>query len=250
MEISQQNQCQWTRDRRYASPLGGQIMGAPQDDLLECEPPLPVVDLVTGKCKLGKVSRTVFRAPLMLDLTVVCTSGAVVRPPGVTSDTVVPPATVASEGIDVGTSVPVVAAPVPVVEQLSPLVRERVPVIEFPQPLLSEPPELLQVVAAATALPSSPLSGRSSSSSLPTLLWGVADDSSPSFLAGHSQDVPDEGNLFNVSQSVYYCRRRWTNLMNRFLEIRSHMCVVNSFWGQSPHCLCLHMHGRLVLLSC
>ena len=95
-------------------------MGAAQDDLLECEPPLPVVDLVTGKCKPGKVSRTVSRAPLMLDLTVVCTSDAVVPPPGVTSDTVVPPATVASEGIDVGTSVPVVAAPVPVVEQLSP----------------------------------------------------------------------------------------------------------------------------------
>ena len=126
------------------------------------------------------------------------------QPSGVTSDTVVPPATVASQGIDVGTSVPVVAAPVQVVEQLSPPVRERVPVFEFPQPLLSEPPELLQVVAAATALPSSPLSGRSSSSSSPMLPWGAADDSSPPFSpnrvqAGRSQDVPDESSLFNVS---------------------------------------------------
>ena len=81
--------------RRCASPAGGQIMGAAQDDR-ECEPPLPVVDLMTGKCKPGKVSRTVSRTPLTLDLTVVCTSGAVVPPPGVTSDTVLPPATEAS----------------------------------------------------------------------------------------------------------------------------------------------------------
>ena len=60
------------------------------------------------------------------------------------------------------------------------------------------------MVAAATDLPSSPLSGRSSSSSSPTLRGGAADDSSPPFLpnrvqAGRSQNVPDEGSLFNVS---------------------------------------------------
>ena len=37
----------------------------------------------------------------------------------------------ASDGIDVGTSAPVVAAPVPVVEQPSPPVTERVPVKAF-----------------------------------------------------------------------------------------------------------------------
>ena len=52
-----------------------------------------------------------------------CISGVVVPPPAVTFDTVVPLATVASEGIDVGTSAPVIAAPVPVVEQPSPPVR-------------------------------------------------------------------------------------------------------------------------------
>ena len=57
---------------------------------------------------------------------------------------------------------------------------------------MSESPELL------------PLSGRSSSSSSPTLPCGAADDSPQPFSpnrvqAGHSQDVPDEGSLFNVS---------------------------------------------------
>ena len=39
--------------RRCASPPGGQIIGAAQDDR-QHKPPVPVVDLVTGKCKLGK----------------------------------------------------------------------------------------------------------------------------------------------------------------------------------------------------
>ena len=102
--------------RRYASPPGGQFMGAAQADQ-QYDPPLPVVDLVTGRFKPGKVSRTVSRTPLTLDLTVVCSTSAVGPPLGVSSDTVVPPATVANEGIDVGTSVPVVTAPAPVVEQ-------------------------------------------------------------------------------------------------------------------------------------
>ena len=51
---------------------------------------------MTGRCKPGKVSRTVSMTPLTLDLTVVCTTSAVVPPPGVSSDTVVPPATVAN----------------------------------------------------------------------------------------------------------------------------------------------------------
>ena len=70
-----------------------------------------MVDLVTGKFKLGKVSRTVSMTPLMLDLTVVCTSGPVVPPPGVSPHAVLPPATVAINVIDIGTSMPVVAAP-------------------------------------------------------------------------------------------------------------------------------------------
>ena len=108
----------------------------------------------------------------------------------------------ASDGIDVSAESPVVAAPV--LEQPSPPVGERVPVVEFPQPPLLEHPDLLPVVEVATGLPSSPLSGRSSSSSSQTLAWGEVDDSSLPFSpnrvqAGRSQDVPDEGSLFNVS---------------------------------------------------
>ena len=237
---------------RGASPPGGQFMGAAQDDQ-QYDPPLPVVDLVTGRCKLGKVSRTISRTPLTMDLTVVCMTSAVVPPPGVSSDTVVPPATVANDEIDVGTSVPVVTAPAPVVEQPSSAVREGVHVVEPLQPLL-------------------PLSERSSSSSSPTLPWGAAEDLSPPFSpncvqAGCSQDVPDEDSLFNVSPLSprllfrpsrgvsrlrlrgYYCRRRWTTSMIRFWVIRSHMRGVNIFRGQSLQCSCLCMRGRLVRTS-
>ena len=49
-----------------------------------------------------------------------------------------------------------------------------------------------------------PSFGLSSSSSSPTLPWGTAEDSSPSFSPnwvreGHSQNIPGEGSLFNVS---------------------------------------------------
>ena len=57
---------------------------------------------------------------------------------------------------------------------------------------LSESPDLL------------PSFGLSSSSPSTTLPWGTAEDSSPTFSPnrvrdGHSQDIPDEGSLFNVS---------------------------------------------------
>ena len=168
-----------------------------------------MVDLVTGRCKPGKVSRTISRTPFTLDLTVVCMTSAVVPPPGASSDTIVPPAAVANDEIDVRTSVPVVTAPAPVVEQPSSLVREGVHVVEPLQLLL-------------------PLSGRSSSSTSPT----------PNCVhAGCSQDVRDEDSLFNVSPLSpgllfrpsrgvsrlqlrgYYCRRRWTTSMIRFWVI-------------------------------
>ena len=67
--------------RRRASPPGGQIIGAAQDDR-QHGPPAPMVDPVIGKCKPGKVSRTVSTSPLTLDLTVKCTSGVKVPPLG------------------------------------------------------------------------------------------------------------------------------------------------------------------------
>ena len=115
-----------------------------------------------------------------------CTSGVKVPTPGASTQVVLPLATVAGTVTAVGTSTPFVATPAPVVEQPGMHARE------FPTLRLSESPELL------------PSFRLSSSSPSPTLPWGAAEDSSPPFLpnrvqAGHSQDVPDEGSLFNVS---------------------------------------------------
>ena len=125
--------------QRCASPPGGQIIGAAQDDR-QYEPPAPVVDLVTGKCKPGKVSRTVSTTPLTLDLIVVCTSGVKVPPPGVSTQVVLPPATVASTVTAIGMNTPVVAAPAPVVEQLE------IHAGELPKLQLPESPRVASVV--------------------------------------------------------------------------------------------------------
>ena len=179
--------------RRRASPPDVHIVEAAQVGWA-CESPCPIVSIASGKHMPGKVSR----ATLTLDMTVVCTSGvaASAPPPAVTSGPAVVTATVTSDGIDVSAESSIIA-PVPVLEPPSTPVGERVPVVERPQPPLSEPPDLLPVVEVATALPSSPLSER-------TLAWGDADDSSAPLSpnrvqAGRSQDVPDEGSLFNVS---------------------------------------------------
>ena len=102
--------------RRRASPPGGQIIGAAQDDR-QHGPPAPMVDPVTGKCKPGKVSRTVSTSPLTLDLTVKRTSGVKVPPPGASTQVVLPPATVDHAEIAAGTSTPFISTPAPVVEQ-------------------------------------------------------------------------------------------------------------------------------------
>ena len=68
--------------RRRASLLGGQTRGMARVDQRQ-EPQSPVVDLVTGKCKPGKVSRTVSTSPLtLIYLTVMCTPGVEVLQPG------------------------------------------------------------------------------------------------------------------------------------------------------------------------
>ena len=170
--------------RRCASPPGGQTRGAARVDR-QHETPALVVDLKTGKCRPGKVSRTVSASPLMLDLTVMYTSGVMVPPPGVSTQVVLPPVTVAITVTAVGTSTPFVATPAPVVEQPGTQAKE------FPTLRLSESPELLLSF------------GLSSSSPSPTLPWGAADDSSPPFSlsrvqVGHSQDVLDEDSSFSA----------------------------------------------------
>ena len=131
-----------------------------------CDSPCPIVSVASRKRMPGKVSRAISRAPLTLDMTVVCTSGVAttsVPPPVVTSVPAVVTATVTIGGIDASAGSSDVA-PVPVLEpQLTP-VGESVPAVEHSPPPLSESPDLLPVVEVVPAidLPSSPFSGRSS----------------------------------------------------------------------------------------
>ena len=198
---------------------------------------------------------------------------------GVSSDTVAPPATVASEGIDVATSVPVVAAPVPVVEQPSPPVRGGVMSLSFYSRCCRKLPSnfrswrplplclLLLCPEGRPRLPHQRCCGAQRltrrrlfrltvfrrgtlrmfrTKAVCLMCHRFRQDSS----FGHREGVS------RLQLRGYYCRRRWTTSirwttsMIRFLEIRSHMCGVNSFRGQSPHCLYLCMRGRLVLPSC
>ena len=89
--------------RRRASPPDAQIVEAAQVGRA-CESPRPIVSVTSGKRMPGKVSRAISRAPLTLDMTVVCTAGVAAMsmpPPAVTSGPAVFTATVTSEGIDV-----------------------------------------------------------------------------------------------------------------------------------------------------
>ena len=58
--------------RRRDMPPDGPTRRTARSDSQQ-EPSAPAVDLVTGKCKPGKVSRTVFTSALTLDMTVMCT---------------------------------------------------------------------------------------------------------------------------------------------------------------------------------
>ena len=94
--------------RRCANPPGGQTIRMARMDSRQ-EPPAPVVDLVTGKCRPGKVSRTVSTSPLTLDLTVMCTPGTEVLQPGAAAQGVLLPGTVANTVTAFDTSTPAVA---------------------------------------------------------------------------------------------------------------------------------------------
>ena len=132
------------------------------------------------------MSRTVSTSPLTLDMTVSCTLETDILQPGAAAQWVLPPGTTTNPVTGLDTIMPAVATATPVVRQPDPKAKE-VPTLR-----LSESPDLL------------PLFGLSSPSPSPTLPWSTAEDSSPPFSPnrvreGHSQDVPDEGSLFNVS---------------------------------------------------
>ena len=147
------------------------------------------MDLVTGKCKPGKVSRTVSASPLTIDMTVVCTPAPDPVQLGVVAHELPPTETVKTSVTGFDMSTPFVTTPAIVGGERIPQVKK------FPTFDLSESSELL---------PSFGLSSSSFASSSPTLPWGTADDSSPSFSPnrvreGQSQSTPSEGSLFNVS---------------------------------------------------
>ena len=119
-------------------------------------------------------------------MTVVCTPAPDPVQTGVVAHELPPAETVNKSVTGFDTSMPFVATPAIVVGEQIPQVKK------FKTFDLSESSELL------------PSFGLSSSSSSPALSWGTAEDSSPSFSPnhvrdGHSQNVPSEGSLFNVS---------------------------------------------------
>ena len=67
--------------RQRDRPPGGPTRRTARSDSRQ-EPSALAVDLVTGKCKPGKVSRTVSTSPLTLDMTVMCTPEAEILQPG------------------------------------------------------------------------------------------------------------------------------------------------------------------------
>ena len=128
-------------------------------------------------------------SPLTLDITVMCIPEPEILQQMAVTQGVLPPDTVNKTVAGFDTSTPAVATPATVVGKPDPQSKD------FPTLRLSESTDLL---------PSFGLSSSSSSSSSPTLPWGTAEDSSPSFSPnrvreGLSQNGSGEGSLFNVS---------------------------------------------------
>ena len=122
-------------------------------------------------------------------MTVVCTPEADLLQPETVEQELLLADTVNKSVTGFDTSTPFVTTAAILVGQRTP------PVKDFPKLDMSESSELL---------PSFGLSTSSSSSSSPTLPWGTAEHSSPSFSPnrvreGQSQSDQDEGSLFNVS---------------------------------------------------
>ena len=143
-----------------------------------------VADIQEGKSE--KVSRTVSASPLMLDVTVMSTSGVIAPPPEVPVRNVLPLATVVNIMDAVSTGTPFVVPPAPGIER--PVMQAK----DFSTCRLSKSREFL------------PLFRLSASSPAPTLPRDSAKDSSPSLSldrvqVGHSQDGPGEDSSFSGS---------------------------------------------------
>ena len=167
--------------RHRDEPMGSQI-SQPVRPRSRYELSAPTVDLVTGKCKPGKMIRTVSASPLTVDMTVSCKLEPDSVQEGVNADVLPPTDSVGMSAADVNTSTPVVTAPGLGGSD------GRLKSKKSPSGDLSESSDLL------------PSFGWSSSSSSPTLPWGTAENSSPSFSPnrmkeGQSQISPTEDSI-------------------------------------------------------
>ena len=161
------------------------MRGTAQIDGLH-EPHTLGVDVQPSKGRSGKVSRTVSASPLMLDMTVMSSSGVIAPPSEVPVRNVLPLATVVSIMDAVSNGTPFVVPPAPKIKR--PVMQAQ----DFSTCRLSRSREFL------------PLFRLLASSPAPTLPRDSAKDSSPSFSldrvqVGHSQDGPGEDSLFSGS---------------------------------------------------
>ena len=108
--------------RRREGPLGGSIRRPAGPDSRQ-ELSAPVVDPVTGKCRPGKVSRTVSTSPLTLDMTVVCTPDPDLLQWEAVAQELLPAYTVNRSVTGFDTSTPFVATPAIVMGQQIPHVK-------------------------------------------------------------------------------------------------------------------------------
>ena len=109
----------------------------------------PEVNLVTGKCKPGKVSKTVSTSPLTLDMTVVCTPDPGPLQPGAVAQELLLAETVNKSVTGFDTSTPFVPTPAIVMGQQMPQVKN------FPTLDLSESSELLPSIGLSSSSSSS-----------------------------------------------------------------------------------------------
>ena len=167
----------------------GSQRGQPMRPRSRHELSAPTVDLVTGKCKPGKMIQTVSASPLTVDMTVSCKPEPDSMQQVVNAGVLPLTDSVGMSVADVNTSTAVVMPPGLGGSD------ERLMSRKSPPGDLSESSELL---------PSFGWPSSSSSSSSPTLPWGTAENSPPSFSPnrvkeGQSQISQSLDSLFNVS---------------------------------------------------
>ena len=206
------------------------------------EPSAPAVDLVTGKCRPGKVSRTVSTSPLTLDLTVSCTPETDILQPGAAAQGVLPPGTATNSVTGFDTSTPAVATATSVVRQPDPKAKE-VPTLGCQSPrtcfLRSD---------CRLRLPHPRCHGaRQRTRRLPSHSTGYVRGTLRMFRTRVVCHRFHQDSLFGLPGRAeqprlkgFCCQRCWRTSMIWFWG------DLKSFRGQNPHCHCRYTPGRRV----